>query len=102
MMLNNNPSSLVHSSQSHPRALRPQTAIKGRPQTAGYPAVQSEPLLARPSTAPATSIVSPRQQEKYGGITWSEIKMPPVNVGIEEVKSTFCFHTLLNQHPTGI
>jgi len=89
MMLNNNYSSLLKTSQSHPRALRPPTVIEARPQTAGQPAIHSEPLLARPSSAPApaTSVMSSRQQEKYGGITWSEIKMPPVNVGIEEVRS---------------
>ena len=39
----------------------------------------------RPSSAPPSSVITPQQQERYGGITWSEIKLPPVNVGIEEV-----------------
>ena len=63
-----------------------------RPQTARSPSMIPDKEPERPSSAPPTTIVLPRQHEKYGGVTWSEIKMPPVNVGIEEVKySHFTF-----------
>ena len=88
MDLNIQPSPSTNQQQSRPQTSRPISSSSSS-SLSRQQRRRTSSKIKRPSSAPPSSMITPQQQERYGGITWSEIKLPPVNVGIEEVSVFF-------------